>query len=152
MEALGPAMRLASGIPRGVTFVLSRRSSCRPYTRGLRRHRAPAVCNRHRRPEARDIGAAVSESRSWMGAGCSVDSWRLVAERGVSPAVVVVRLPAENGETAQAGGYEYRLFVSPVVLGSGTPYFPALDERINLELVETRTFGSRVVYVRYRRV
>jgi dihydrofolate reductase len=47
---------------------------------------------------------------------------------------------------------EYRLFVSPVVLGGGTPYFPALDERINLELVETKTFGSRVVYVRYRRV
>jgi dihydrofolate reductase len=47
---------------------------------------------------------------------------------------------------------EYRLFVSPVVLGGGTPYFPALDERIDLELVETRTFGSRVVYVRYRRV
>jgi dihydrofolate reductase len=47
---------------------------------------------------------------------------------------------------------EYRLFVYPVVLGGGTPYFPALDERINLELVETRTFGSRVVYVRYRRV
>jgi dihydrofolate reductase len=47
---------------------------------------------------------------------------------------------------------EYRLFVSPVVLGGGTPYFPALDERVNLELVETQTFGSRVVYVRYRRV
>jgi len=46
---------------------------------------------------------------------------------------------------------EYRLFVSPVVLGGGTPYFPALDARIDLELVETRTFGSRVVYVRYRR-
>jgi dihydrofolate reductase len=45
---------------------------------------------------------------------------------------------------------EYRLFVSPVVLGAGTPFFPALDERINLELVETRTFGSRVVYLRYR--
>jgi dihydrofolate reductase len=47
---------------------------------------------------------------------------------------------------------EYRLFVSPVVLGGGTPYFPTLDERVNLELVETRTFASRVVYVRYRRV
>ena len=46
---------------------------------------------------------------------------------------------------------EYRLFVSPVVLGGGTPYFPALEERIDLELVETRTFGSRVVYVRYQR-
>ncbi len=47
---------------------------------------------------------------------------------------------------------EYRLFVSPVVLGGGTPYFPVLDEKINLELVETQTFGSRVAYVRYRRV
>lgn len=46
---------------------------------------------------------------------------------------------------------EFRLFVSPVVLGGGTPYFPALDERIDLKLVETRTFGSRVVYLRYRR-
>jgi dihydrofolate reductase len=45
---------------------------------------------------------------------------------------------------------EWRLFVSPVLLGAGTPYFPTLDERINLELVETRTFGSRVVYLRYR--
>ena len=44
---------------------------------------------------------------------------------------------------------EYRLFVSPVLLGGGTPYFPPLEERIDLELVETRTFGSRVLYVRY---
>jgi dihydrofolate reductase len=47
---------------------------------------------------------------------------------------------------------EWRLFVSPVLLGGGTLYFPTLDERINLELVETKTFGSRVVYLRYRRV
>jgi hypothetical protein len=31
-----------------------------------------------------------------MGAGVSVDSWRLVAERGVWPAVVVVRLPVAD--------------------------------------------------------
>jgi dihydrofolate reductase len=47
---------------------------------------------------------------------------------------------------------EYRLFVSPVVVGGGTPYFPALEDRIDLELLETRTFGSRVVCLRYRRV
>jgi dihydrofolate reductase len=45
---------------------------------------------------------------------------------------------------------EYRLFVSPVVLGGGTPFFPPLQEKIDLELVETRTFASRVVYARYR--
>jgi dihydrofolate reductase len=46
---------------------------------------------------------------------------------------------------------EYQLFVNPVVLGGGTPFFPPLDARIELELVETRTFASRVVYLRYRR-
>jgi dihydrofolate reductase len=46
---------------------------------------------------------------------------------------------------------EFRLFVSPVVLGGGTPFFPALEVPFNLELVETRTFASRVVYLRYRR-
>jgi dihydrofolate reductase len=46
---------------------------------------------------------------------------------------------------------EYRLFVNPVVLAGGTPYFPALDRTIELELLGTRTFGARVVYLRYRR-
>jgi dihydrofolate reductase len=75
------------------------------------------------------------------------------------------RLKARPGKDLAVGGAglasacielglvdEYRLFVSPVVLGAGTPYFPALKERIALELVETRTFGSRVVYLRYRRI
>ena len=36
------------------------------------------------------------------------------------------------------------------MVGGGTPFFPALDAPIDLDLVETRTFGSRVVYLRYR--
>jgi dihydrofolate reductase len=77
----------------------------------------------------------------------------------------VARLRQQPGQDLAVGGAglastfirlglvdEYRLFVSPVVLGRGTPYFPTLDERIKLELIETRTFGSRVVYLRYRRV
>jgi dihydrofolate reductase len=46
---------------------------------------------------------------------------------------------------------EFRLFVSPVALGRGTPFLPARDERIQLDLVETRTFAGRVVHLRYRR-
>jgi dihydrofolate reductase len=46
---------------------------------------------------------------------------------------------------------EYQLFVSPIVLGGGTPFFPPLDHRIELELVETRAF-DRVLYLRYRAV
>ena len=47
---------------------------------------------------------------------------------------------------------EYRPFVNPVVLGGGTPFLPAREQRLKLELAETRTFGSGVVYLRYRRV
>jgi dihydrofolate reductase len=47
---------------------------------------------------------------------------------------------------------EYRLFVNPVIVGGGTPFFPATAQRLDLELVETRRFGSRVVYTRYVRV
>jgi dihydrofolate reductase len=45
---------------------------------------------------------------------------------------------------------EFRPFVCPVVVGGGTPFFPA-GASIDLELLETRTFGSRVVYLRYGR-
>jgi dihydrofolate reductase len=45
---------------------------------------------------------------------------------------------------------EFQLFVVPVVIGGGTPYFPP-DVQIALDLVETRKFGS-TVYLRYRRV
>ena len=76
----------------------------------------------------------------------------------------VARLKEQPGKDLAIGGAglasaamkldlidEYRLFVNPVLVGGGTPFFAALDKRIDLELVETRTFGSRVVYVRYRR-
>ena len=73
------------------------------------------------------------------------------------------RLKEQPGERMDIGGPtlaasavklglvdEYRLLVQPVVLGSGTPFFPPLDEAIDLELLETRRFGSGVVYLRYR--
>ena len=47
---------------------------------------------------------------------------------------------------------EYRIVVHPVVLGAGTPFFPALKDRVNLRLLETRTFGSGVVYLGYETV
>jgi dihydrofolate reductase len=45
---------------------------------------------------------------------------------------------------------EYRTMVYPVLVGGGTPFFPRNERRVDLELVETRTFSSRVVYLRYR--
>jgi len=46
---------------------------------------------------------------------------------------------------------EFRPLVSPVVVGGGTPFFPSGTGRIDLDLVETRTFADRVVYLRYAR-
>lgn len=76
----------------------------------------------------------------------------------------VARLKEQPGKDLAIGGAglaatfmklglidEYRPFVNQVVVGGGTPYFPAVDERINLRLAETRTFGSGVVYLRYER-
>jgi len=45
---------------------------------------------------------------------------------------------------------ELRMFRYPVVVGGGTPFLPVTEE-VRLDLVETRTFGARVIYERYRR-
>ena len=45
---------------------------------------------------------------------------------------------------------EYRARVYPVLVGGGFPFFPRRERRVDLELVETRTFTSSVVYLRYR--
>ncbi len=77
------------------------------------------------------------------------------------PRDAVIDLKRDAGRDMEVGGAglaaavidlidEFRLFVSPVVLGGGTPYFPPLAEPLSLELAESRTFGP-VAYLRYRR-
>jgi dihydrofolate reductase len=46
---------------------------------------------------------------------------------------------------------ELSMFRHPIVVGGGTAFLPPVVEHIPLELVETRTFASRVIYERYRR-
>ena len=46
---------------------------------------------------------------------------------------------------------ELRMFRYPVVLGGGTPFLPPVTDAIALDLLETRTFASRVIYERYGR-
>ncbi|GGW99878.1 deaminase [Streptomyces malachitofuscus] len=76
----------------------------------------------------------------------------------------IERLKAEPGEgeiaiggatlaaQAAAAGLvdEYRAMVYPVLVGGGIPFFPRDERRVDLELVETRTFASRCVYLGYR--
>jgi riboflavin biosynthesis pyrimidine reductase len=47
---------------------------------------------------------------------------------------------------------EYRVFVAPVVLGGGTRFFTDMEQSVELALLEMRTFGTGVVYLRYARL
>ncbi len=45
---------------------------------------------------------------------------------------------------------EFRLRVYPVLVGGGIPFFPRGERRRDLRLVESRTVGGGIVYLRYR--
>jgi dihydrofolate reductase len=76
----------------------------------------------------------------------------------------IARLRAEPGEgeiaiggatlATQAAALdlidEYRVIVYPVLVGGGIPFFARGERRVDLELVETRTFNAKFVYLRYR--
>jgi dihydrofolate reductase len=47
---------------------------------------------------------------------------------------------------------ELRIFRYPIVVGGGTPFLPPVTEAVPLDLIETRTFGSQVIFERYRHV
>ncbi|GHB52782.1 hypothetical protein GCM10008112_22390 [Flexivirga endophytica] len=43
------------------------------------------------------------------------------------------------------------MFVHPVILGGGTPFFPTLPARQSMRLVEPRVFDGRIAGLRYAR-
>jgi dihydrofolate reductase len=74
----------------------------------------------------------------------------------------ITRLKAEDGGPMDIGGAtlaaaamrawlidEYAIVTHPVLVGGGTPFFTALDNWVNLDLVETRTFPDGVLLTRY---
>ena len=84
-------------------------------------------------------------------------------ERG-DPVAVVTRLKEQPGPDLSVGGVqlasaliqaglvdEYQIFVQPIILGAGRPIYPALNEAVRLKLVETHTFHTGIVYLRYQR-
>jgi dihydrofolate reductase len=76
----------------------------------------------------------------------------------------VERLKAQPGRDISVGGAglansfmqlglidEYRLYLHPLALGAGKPMFGPLQKSISLQLLESHTFGSGVVLLRYLR-
>jgi dihydrofolate reductase len=85
-----------------------------------------------------------------------------LASAGVAEEIERLRSEPGEGEIAIGGATlaaeaaalglidEYRAIVHPVLVGGGIPFFPREERRVDLELVETRTFSSKFVYLRYR--
>ncbi|WP_413114725.1 dihydrofolate reductase family protein [Streptomyces sp. CY1] len=93
--------------------------------------------------------SAVQGHARLVSGGLAEEIERLRAEPGEGDiAIGGATLAAE----ADASGLidEYRARVYPVLVGGGIPFFPRHERRVDLELVETRTFSSKVVYLRYR--
>ncbi|WP_225844985.1 dihydrofolate reductase family protein [Streptomyces sp. HPF1205] len=118
------------------------------------------------RPEA--TPAEVEFARRWRDMSKVVFSstigtvdWntRLVTGDAVAE---ITRLKAEDGGRMDIAGAtlagaamraglidEYVLATAPVLVGGGTPFFTALDNWVNLNLTETRTFPGGVILTRY---
>ena len=92
----------------------------------------------------------------------SVQGHARLASGGLAEEIERLRAEPGEGEIAIGGATlaaeaaavglidEYRVIVYPVLVGGGIPFFPRSERRVDLELVETRTFSSRFVYLRYR--
>ncbi|GAB4098750.1 dihydrofolate reductase family protein [Sinomonas halotolerans] len=85
-----------------------------------------------------------------------------LATGGVAEEIQRLRAEPGDGEIAIGGATlaaeaaalglidEYRPMVYPVLVGGGIPFFPRHGQKVDLDLVETRVFPSKVVFLRYR--
>jgi dihydrofolate reductase len=87
---------------------------------------------------------------------------RLVKENMVDE---VNKLKQQSGKDMSVGGAglaaslmqldlidEFWLYVDPIILGGGKPMFPQLPHRTKLQLLETHTFTSGVILLKYQKV
>jgi dihydrofolate reductase len=122
-------------------------------------------------PSLRDTGAGAAFADVWSALPKVVFSRTLdsvhgnarLAEMSVADEVAAALVAA--GKDVSIGGAglaaeaieldlvdELRMFRYPVIVGGGTPFLPPVTRDLPLDMVETRTFGSRVIYERYRRI
>lgn len=121
-------------------------------------------------PSFRDTEAHAAFADVWAALPKVVFSRALTVVEGnarlaTAPLADEIAALQDAGKTASIGGAtlaaqaiqldlvdEFRILRHPILVGAGTPYFPVIDRDLQLELLETRTFGSPVVYERYGRV
>jgi dihydrofolate reductase len=89
--------------------------------------------------------------------------WNTTVVRDVVPEEIM-KLKAQPGGDMVIGGAdlaasflrhdlidEFRIYVHPVILGTGRPLFRPSEAKVGLRLTETRAFGNGVVLLRYQR-
>jgi len=97
---------------------------------------------------SRTLEAVQGNARLASG-GLAAEIERLRAEPGTGD--IAIGGATLAAEAAAAGLVdEYRIRVHPVLVGGGIPLFPHGERRVDLELVESRTFGSGVLCLRHR--
>ena len=93
--------------------------------------------------------SAVQGNARLASGGLAEEIGRLRAEQGDGD--IAIGGATLASEVAALGLIdEYRVMVYSVLVGGGIPFFPRDERRVDLELVETRTFSSKVAYLRYR--
>jgi dihydrofolate reductase len=96
------------------------------------------------------LSAVQGQARLAAG-GLKDEIARLRAEPGDGDGDIAIGGATLAAEAAELGLIdEYRARVLPLLVGGGTPFFPRSERRVDLELVETRTFRCGVVYLRHR--
>ncbi|SDP61177.1 dihydrofolate reductase family protein [Lentzea jiangxiensis] len=139
------------------------------YGRGLWETMSSHWPTADQRPDATAAQAAFA--RNWRDTPKVLFSSTTTGEAGWNTRVVtgdaiaeITRLKAGDGGPMRVGGAalaaaamraglvdEFEVVTHPVLLGGGTPFFPALDSRVELDLVQTRTFPGGAVLARYER-
>jgi dihydrofolate reductase len=91
-----------------------------------------------------------------------VDGNARLASCGLAAEIERLRAEPDGGDIAIGGATlaaeaatlglidEYYLRVYPVLVGGGLPFFARDERRVDLELLETRSFDTGVAYLRYR--
>jgi len=77
----------------------------------------------------------------------------------------ILKLKNQRGNNLSIGGLsiastltklglidEYFFIVQPIILGKGTPLFESLNNRVDLKLIDTKTFSSGVVAKHYQKI
>jgi dihydrofolate reductase len=125
----------------------------------------PAIADDPAQPDVyRDFAAVwVAKPKLVYSRTLTEVGWNSELRREVDPDEIRALAASTDGQIAVGGADlaatffahdlidEVRLCLTPVLLGAGTPAFPAAGDRKRWELVEHRVFGGGVVLVRYVR-